>query len=136
MSSVQAKYRWSDAWLLASIGMASSDGPAELHQIIAAGDASNHAIFTQEEFESGLCRLVNGGWIEEINGRFKLTEKLKKNRKGFSLSMERIEGLLNAGPWSPGESIPHPNNNLHYPGFSVTAFSQAIEKYHKEFWKD
>ncbi|MBI4125667.1 MAG: hypothetical protein HY466_07050 [Deltaproteobacteria bacterium] len=128
MNNDQIRYRWSDAWLLVAIGTAAMEGPAEFWQIIAAGDAINHAIFTREEFESGLCRLVKGGWIRGIDGRFELTKKLK-SRKNVSLSIKNIAQLLDARPWAPGEIIPHPNNRLNYPGFSSDAFTQAIKKY-------
>ena len=57
-------YHWSDAWLLLAIVYACRGGDANLSRVIAAGDALNHAIFTPAEVESGLARLVAGGYIE------------------------------------------------------------------------
>ncbi len=75
---IRAQYRWTDGWLLAAIALASGNRPALLWEIIAAGDALNHAIFTDEEIESGLARLTQGGWITERNGTFLVTTLFKR----------------------------------------------------------
>lgn len=54
----------SDVWLLQAIGMAGQTAPASLSDIIAAGDYINHAIFTWEELQTVLSRLLAAKLIE------------------------------------------------------------------------
>ena len=128
------RYRWTDAWLLAAIANASQKRPVELWEIIAEGDNLNHAIFTDEEVESGLVRLTEGGWIKEENGRFIISEKFKKiGLKTITISFrEKVEKLLNAEPWNPNEPVPHPLNKLKYIGLSKEALKGAKDKYQKK----
>jgi hypothetical protein len=68
---VQPRFLWSDAWLLAAIFYAHrAEGAATLDEIIAYGDAINHAIFNPEELDSGFARLVGAGLVSEIGGAF------------------------------------------------------------------
>ncbi|MGH9962803.1 MAG: hypothetical protein ACREBC_37755, partial [Pyrinomonadaceae bacterium] len=61
----------SDAWLLLSIIYAGAPADsADRARIIEVGDSINHAIFTDEELEGGLSRLLSGGLIREGNGHF------------------------------------------------------------------
>lgn len=134
------RYRWTDAWLLAAIAEASKDQPAQLWQIIAAGEVLNHALFTNEEIESGLARLTQGGWVTGSNGQFSVTNQVKRNNikiKG-SASVETIERLLDAEPWQKNEPMPHPSNNLKYPGITREVLLKAnkeYEKHAKAEWK-
>lgn len=125
------KYRWTDAWLLASIINTSQSEPAELWEIIAEGDNLNHAIFTEEEIESGLARLSEGGWIKEENYKFSGTDKLGQHRtKKFNIgSLEVLENLLDAEPWVANESMPHPANKLKYSGVSKDILRKAYRRY-------
>ena len=127
------RYRWTDAWLLAAIALASKNRPAPLWEIIAAGDALNHAIFTDEEIESGLARLTQGGWIIERDGTFLVTTRFKRRKlkiKGGD-SVEQIEKLLDAEPWQKGEPMPHPSNNLRYLGITSEVLFKANKEYEK-----
>jgi hypothetical protein len=72
MNSDEITYNSTDAWLLLAIVYASRDEPATLEQIIDAGDAINHASFTQAELEGGLARLVAGGYIAKKGGSHSL----------------------------------------------------------------
>lgn len=54
---------WSDAWLMYSILAALRRGDASLMDVIEAGDAINHAIFTTEEINGGVERLVRAGLV-------------------------------------------------------------------------
>ena len=137
---MRARYRWTDAWLLGAIARASKHEPAQLWQIITAGELLNHALFTNEEIESGLARLTQGGWITEHDGRFSTTDFFKRKHikiKGWD-SVKKIEKLLDAEPRHENEPMPHPSNNLKYPGITSEVLFKAnkeYEKHAKEEWK-
>ena len=134
------RYRWTDAWLLGAIAEASEHEAAQLWQIIAAGDSLNHALFTNEEIESGLARLTKGGWITEHEGKFSTTDFFKRENikiKGWE-SVKKIEKLLDAESRQANEPIPHPANNLRYPGITSEVLFKAnkeYEKHAKTEWK-
>ena len=135
----EIEYQWSDIWLLQSIIFGIGEKGASLYDIIRIGDGLNHAIFTDDELESGLARLTAGGLIIEKEKRFFPTKKAneiyrKANKKGGSVYSirERIEKLLKATPYDPKQKYPNPKNNLTYPGFSTNATKEAIARWHKE----
>ncbi len=59
---------WSDAWLLLALIYARE--PADRGHLRAVGDFINHAIFTDEELEGGLERLVRSGHAIVVDDRF------------------------------------------------------------------
>jgi hypothetical protein len=63
-------FLWSDAWLLLSLIYARE--PADRDHLRAVGDFINHAIFTDEELDSGLARLLQAGHATEHDGRLGL----------------------------------------------------------------
>jgi hypothetical protein len=71
-------YTSSDMWLLVAIAYSTADGPAQLADIIETGDAINKAIFTGQELRRGMARLVTGGIVIDLEGRFDLTERGRK----------------------------------------------------------
>lgn len=134
----EIEYQWSDVWLLQSILHGGGEG-ATLLSIIGIGDAINHAIFTDDELESGFARLSAGGLITEKEHKFFPTEKAnelyeKASKKGGSIFAvrDRLEKLLNASPWEPRQKYPNPKNNLSYPGFSSKAVKEACREYMKQ----
>ena len=133
------EYQWSDIWLLQSIIFGGGEKGASLYDIIRTGDALNHAIFTNDELESGFARLTAGGLIIEKEKMFFPTEKAneiyrKADKKGGSIYTirKRLEKLLKATSYDPKLKYPNPNNNLTYPGFSPNATKEAIAQWHKE----
>lgn len=141
MKESEIAYRWTDAWLLLAIIYSSDEKPATLKDIVGAGDMINHAIFTDEEFESGLYRLIQGGWIAESPSGFLRTDKTNQafrlvRAKGFGAfdEMKELEKALGAQPWEPKEPMPHPENRFSYPGFSPEALTKATKQYSKEAW--
>ena len=132
-SESRRRYRWTDAWLLAAIDRASKDQAAQLWQIIDVGELLNHALFTDEEIESGLTRLTQGGWIVERNGQFSTTNLFKRENikiKNWD-SVKSVEKLLGAEPRQENEPMPHPANNLRYPGITRDVLSKANREYEK-----
>ena len=61
-------FPWSDAWLLLSLLY--SREPADRERIKSIGDFINHAIFTDEELEGGLARLIAAGHVEQVEERY------------------------------------------------------------------
>ena len=67
------KFLWSDAWLLQAVALAARQAPATLAEVIGAADAVQHALLTDDELHGGLVRLTGGGFVEEVDHRFRLT---------------------------------------------------------------
>ena len=122
-------HNWSDAWLLLAIIYANQNGAATLDRIVAAGDAINHAIFTEAEFESGLARLTRSGLIAETDGHFVPTAKtqmqtqLGHTRHSMHNELNDVAQLLVCP--SAIDEQPSPNN-LRYPGFSLSTYERAV----------
>jgi hypothetical protein len=138
MSREQFQLVASDAWLLLAIILAAGNDVANLDEIVAAGDGINHAIFTEDEIESGLYRLTNGGYIEEVNGSFKPSSAtvdkyrvIDAKAKAPLRQMELISDFIGAAPWEFGKAFPRPENRFRYPGFTTEKFVQAVRTYHK-----
>lgn len=79
---METTFQKSDAWLLLAVVMASNDKQASLQQIMDTGDYINHAVFSEEELESGLLRLEQAGLLTR-NG-----ERVLVNQSAFDLQME------------------------------------------------
>lgn len=104
----ELKYEWSDVWILSSIFLIGREKPATLHEVIAAGDFINHAIFTLSELNGGFSRLSRGGLIRIQDGTYRLTAKGKKiteidpgAKKGPLPYMDVVRTRLNATDWAP-----------------------------------
>lgn len=135
------KYRWTDAWLLLSIIYGSGARPATLQDIVAAGDGINHAIFNNEEIESGLYRLTYGKWVTESPSGFVPRENtlaaynaIRLKNLGPHDERKELEKMLDAEPWNPKEPLPHPDNCFRYSNFSSEELEKAIRQYTKGFW--
>jgi hypothetical protein len=134
MTSDNAPHNWSDAWLLLAIIYADKQGAATLDKIIAAGDAINVAVFSPTELESGLARLTGSGFIEENAGQFVPTKKtqlqtrLGNTRRSMHNELKDVAKLLGC----PGAIDDQPSqDNLRYPGFSISAYEDAVETYRR-----
>lgn len=131
------RYIWTDAWVLQAVIYADKSGGADLRGIIAAGDTINQAVFRREELESGLYRLAEGGWIEDLGKKFRPAAKARsehakipQNCWSMAQEMELIAGFLGvAGAGPANEPSPHPENKYRYPGFSEKKFQAAVQKY-------
>lgn len=141
MNRKQFQFVASDAWLLLAI-LAAGDDVANLEEIVAAGDAINHAIFTEDEMESGLYRLSGGGYIEESNGSFKPSSSaadkyrvINAKVKAPLRQMDLVSDFIGANPWEFGKAFPRPENRFHYPGFTRGKFAQALRKYQRNSFK-
>jgi hypothetical protein len=138
----QSAYTHADAWLLQAILYASQDQRATLKDIIAMGDAINHAIFAPGELQQGLVRLLSGNWIARDDNNYLLTESaitkltpLLHSGEPVLKVREQIAEIIGASPWSPEEPLPEFDPDLLPKLFSIKDFKRALKRYQKEFWK-
>jgi hypothetical protein len=66
-------FAFSDAWFLTSL-LVTSDW-SSMKDILAVGDALNHAIFTQDEIDNALKKLIPLGYMETNNKLYRATLK-------------------------------------------------------------
>jgi hypothetical protein len=129
-------FAWSDAWLLGAIFFAHrAETTATLDQVLAYGDAINHAIFTPEELESGLARLSDAGFIREENGAFIPTGIGQQWYEEFkSVQARRFDFFkwfskkLGAQPYRPGNEH---KLEMRYPGFTSRRYEEALSAYRR-----
>jgi hypothetical protein len=91
----------SDAWFAATL--ATIGRPASLTEIIGAGDAINHAIFTAQEIEQAVQRLVGGALLHlPVADEFRLTTEgkdlLLKRKGGLTGQAASVRDLLERVP--------------------------------------
>ena len=139
MRNENLNYLWTDAWLLLSIIVADRGNGADLEGIIGAGDAINHAIFTAEEIQGGLHKLVRGGFVDEVRGRFKASNKTKEEyekricRKRYLLVqlhlLDKFIGVIQA---DKRDKLPRSDNKFKYPGLTKDRIHIAYEAYRKK----
>jgi hypothetical protein len=67
-------WSWTDAWLLTA-AYVTNENRVTLTALIGAGDALNHAIFTDVELEQGLAKLSAAGLAQWDGNVITLTEK-------------------------------------------------------------
>ena len=72
-NNLQETYDFSDAWFLTALIMRKDW--ANMKEIISIGDGLNHAIFTQNEINQALKRLIPVGYIETNGKKYRATEK-------------------------------------------------------------
>jgi hypothetical protein len=94
------KWTWSDAWLLTAAYF-TEENPVTLRGLLAAGDAINHAIFTDVEIDHGLTRLeaaglahLDGEAIVLTDGAIHLCKEAVKSTRYMFESTEKVEGAL------------------------------------------
>ncbi len=114
----EAKFHWSDAWLLHAISVTDRGGVGgTLPEVIYAGDWIQHAIFSEGELHNGIGRLLRAGYIEVRESKLYLvpaateaaTERAKKEK--LLSGVEKVfEEFLQADEWTPGatEAITNP----------------------------
>jgi len=96
-TSVPAAWTHADAWVMAAVAGAAEPS---LSDVIAYGDACNHAIFTHEELAVGVGRLVASGLMEPATSdRLTLTpaggELASRLRGGLFGQVDSMLRLLN-----------------------------------------
>src|SRR5579872_3766695 len=92
-------FQASDAWLLLAILYNGEQG-AGIEGIIRAGDFINHAIFTDDELQSGLTRLQEAGLVERSGDIYRASPAawsahVSKKRRYVFKELEDMERFLN-----------------------------------------
>lgn len=70
MAASDIPFMKSDTWVLLSVGLAGRVRPATLTDVVAMGDAINHAILSGPEIRHGLATLTAAGYVAEQDGGF------------------------------------------------------------------
>lgn len=89
---------------------------------------------TDEELESGLVRLAQGGLIAQGDDRFLPTNKIPDTLRNLDNPIDmkkRIEDLIDAEKWSKRNNVNDPRNKLKYPGLTREKIKKADTLYHK-----
>jgi len=68
-------FEFSDYWLLLSIGF--SKKGSSLKEILLSGDSYNHAMFSMDELNYGMSKLIQNGYIIKRGKRFIVTKKAR-----------------------------------------------------------
>lgn len=134
-------YVWSDAWLLLSVLLAGSTGAgATLEDIVAAGDAINHAIFTFYEIDGGLARLLAGGLVrihgERVSptlGAVAIYDRVHESRGSLLTQMEGIGRKIGAPRWSASHDPNRGDPIWSSKRFSRADFKRAYSRYKRKF---
>jgi hypothetical protein len=97
-------WSWTDAWLLTAACM-TEENPVSLRSLFAAGDAVNHALFTDEELNRGMTNLAAAGlaeWNGEaivLSGRaLGVYEQAAAGARYLDQVMENVEAALREIP--------------------------------------
>ncbi len=131
----ELEFECADSWLLLAIIYAYQRADSSLSNIIGYGDFINHAIFSLEEIQGGISRLIKSGYVVEKNKEFFPTDKIlisykklpKKNTVLKELEFIRTE--LKAPIWSENYNSSKANLTSSYNGVKKEDFEKAYKKY-------
>ena len=103
------KFTWSDAWLLFAVALAATRGQVTLKDVIACGDAINHAIFTNAELRRGFAKLIATGHVITSGDVFDVSPEVHDllardadKRLGMGTLRKRFDAFLAAAPYPAG----------------------------------
>jgi dsDNA-binding SOS-regulon protein len=93
------------AWLLLSVGIAASRGPATLEDVVATADAIDHTVPTADELSTWIAKLIRDDLISFEGLRYSLTSKGTDfcNRAGAGQGAPWIDQLRSLGDRLPSE---------------------------------
>jgi hypothetical protein len=124
------KWSWSDAWLLTAAYF-TEENPVSLRSLFAAGDAINHAIFTDDEIDHGLTRLQAAGLahleseaIVLADDAIRLCEEAVKSTPYMFEGTKRVEAAL--------RKIDLTGKDFKLVEVPKPAVRAALEQYHKD----
>src|SRR5712692_7191706 len=130
-------FLWSDAWILQAIALASKADAATLAQVLGSADAVNHALPTNDELHGALFRLTAGGFVEEVERRFRLTSRVPGEvvativGGGLDRGRDAASKFLGAEPWSVEKNVRDPRNRVQYPGLTDEWIHAADREYRR-----
>ena len=134
-------FQYADAWLLLSIIYASKQKAASLAEIIACGDFANHTIFTWEELQGGIFRLINFGYVIEQGDKYKVScnitnayNKFAKKNKSVFKQLTFIRQELKSPEWSEAYNPSKANKGISYDKINKEVVKSAYGEYKRKFW--
>ena len=131
-------FRWSDAWVLLSVVCAAEQSQnrdfARIEDVIACGDAINHAIFNYDELNGGLNRLTDAGEVLRSGDLFGPSPSLhefwtlprKQKFTGFEGELQLLRERIGAPDWSP--AMPNASG-IATEFISISTFKAAVDAY-------
>ena len=139
MNAGGIRFTSSDAWLLLSIAWASRDRGASLKDIIAAGDAINHAIFGPQELRRGFAKLIAAGYVARKRGRYFVRgaaaefyrSTIVRSRSTYD-TLDELKDFLGVTPGSSDDGPGHEDPRWPFPKLSDGAVKEAWAEYHEE----
>lgn len=130
------RFEYADAWLLLSVIHAYQRGKANLANIIAYGDYVNHAIFSVEELQGGIFRLIRAGYIIDKEGEYIPSSRimqsystLLKSAKTVSEQLGFIRKELNSPEWSENYDPSKANITGSYKKVTRSTVEDAYNEY-------
>jgi hypothetical protein len=105
---------------------------------LAAAEAVNHALPTDDELHGALSRLTGACYVSEIDQTFRLTERVPAETadaiadSGWSEGRRAASRLLDAEPWSHERNVGDPRNSVRYPGLTSERICSADKEYRRQ----
>jgi len=134
--SKNIKFKYADAWVLLAVIFASKQGGATLTKVIAWGDFINHAIFTLEELQGGIYRLIKAGYITEDNNGYKPTQEIMKSYTKFAMKDKAVHNALqcireeiDSPDWTEGYDPTKANKGISYEKINQETYKKAYKEY-------
>ena len=128
-----SEFAWYDAWILASVVIASDGGaPVPLWRLIGTADALNKAILTRGELELAFGRLVNAGYVRVVSEGFEPTPKALALTVPSPSPVEDTAKAIGAREWSAQAELPRTTSTTYV---TAEAYEKAVKTYRKDFWK-
>ena len=125
-------FTWSDVWLLQAVAMAARKKPASLSDIVARGDAIQHAIFTFEELSCGLRKLIAARLVVFEGDRFQIVPsfvpiyvRLEKRARSWTGNNDAVARFLKS--ISP-HAIDSSSNPSHF-DLKLENYDEAVRRY-------
>src|SRR5262245_7500536 len=133
MKNISPAFEWYDAWVLAALIYAKAGtASVPLWRLIGVADALNKAIVSRDELECALTRLDQAGFVRALSDGFDVTPRALALKAPGS-PVEGIARAIGAKPWSPQAEMPRTPEEVYV---SVDAYTKAVKKYRKEFWRE
>jgi len=125
-----------DSWVLLAVIYTKNRKGADLSEIIASGDMINHAIFTWQELQGGLYRLLKGGYILESSDGYRPSEKtlglygkILKKTTSVLKQMELLSKELNVDELLENYDPAQANQDIDYPPINERLVNAAYCEY-------
>jgi len=132
------QFTWSDAWLLFAVALAATRGKVTLKDVIACGDAIEHAIFTPAELRRGFAKLIASGHVTrseyfDVSPEVRdIIARTEKKRMAMSTLQRHFEAFLAAAPYPAGDPrVEDPE--WPFPELTDAVVDQAVQVYQEEF---